>query len=256
MKSVNIKVANIALISLFFSTLFLSCDEDESATVGGIYYGNETSLGNGKVQGWVMLDNVGNPTSLGITLTKGALENLPSDGDHSNHMLKVGLPSEKAKTPFDHISLDWNPHGHEPDVYTLPHFDVHFYMITEAEQMAIGSDDPKVEILPDAKYLPANYIATPGGVPQMGKHWVDVTSPELNGGTFTYTLIYGTYDGNVNFFEPMITREYLLSHPDKVVDLGQPEAFQKSGYYPTKISIRYNAEKEDYTISLDGLVMR
>ncbi len=48
-----------------------------------------------------------------------------------------------------------------------------------------------------------------GGVPQMGAHWVDVTSPELNGSTFAQTFIYGSYDGQVNFYEPMITLDFL-----------------------------------------------
>lgn len=256
MKTMNIRVAIIVFISLVISTLFSACEEDEPATKAGTYYGNEVSLGNGKAQAWVTLDAMANPTSLGITLTKGALENLPAGGDHSSNMFTLGLPAEKAKTPFDHISLDWNPHGHEPDVYVLPHFDIHFYMMTGQERQAIGADDPKIEILPDAKFFPANYVATPGGVPQMGKHWVDVTSPELNGGTFTYTFIYGSYDGKVNFYEPMITREYLLSNPNKTIELGQPLAFQKSGYYPAKYTIKYDSAKEEYVISLDELAMK
>jgi hypothetical protein len=34
--------------------------------------------------------------------------------------------------------LDWNPRGHIPDgVYTVPHFDVHFYLITREQREEI-----------------------------------------------------------------------------------------------------------------------
>jgi hypothetical protein len=47
----------------------------------------------------------------------------------------------------------------------------------------------------------------------MGSHFVDITSPEFNGGIFTQTFIFGSYESNVIFYEPMITLDYLLSKP-------------------------------------------
>jgi hypothetical protein len=84
--------------------------------------------------------------------------------------------------------LDWNPAGHEPDhVYTLPHFDFHFYKITPAQVMAMMPSDPqwntKAASLPAANFVPAGYQAAhvlaniPAGaaaVPMMGLHWLDV----------------------------------------------------------------------------------
>ncbi|MEP6495442.1 MAG: hypothetical protein ABJF01_22335 [bacterium] len=60
---------------------------------------------------------------------------------------------------FDHVVLDWNPAGHEPEhVYTLPHFDFHFYSVSEAEQMKIMPDAPNfaagAALLPDAQFAP------------------------------------------------------------------------------------------------------
>jgi hypothetical protein len=56
----------------------------------------------------------------------------------------------------------------------------------------------------------------------MGAHWADLLSPEFSGSPFTKTFILGTYDGKVIFWEPMITRAYLLTQPDEFVTVRQP----------------------------------
>lgn len=242
-------------------SLFSGCnDDDNDADVRtGIAYGPEVSVGNGKARGFVKSDDAGNPTAVGFTLTRGALENLP----HGDQSFRLALPSEKATTPYNHISLDWASHGHPlPGIYDVPHFDMHFYMISEAEQNAIVMDD-KMQRVPEARFLPPadRYVSAPGeGVPGMGKHWGDITSPELaQGKPFTVTLIYGSYDGKVIFHEPMIAHNWLQSRPaqfDTVVPILQPAAFQKTAHYPTQYSVSYDAGKGVYTISLTGLIAR
>jgi hypothetical protein len=203
------------------------------------------------------LDDFGNPTSVGITLTETALEDLPDHDEdaHSAASYTLTLPKEKSKTTFDHIELDWNAHGHEPEhIYDKAHFDFHFYMITEPERKLIGVDDPKSEEFPEGKYLPATYVPVPGSVPQMGKHWVDPYSGEFQeGGTFTHTFIYGSYDKQITFYEPMITKDFLLTKPTVSFPILQPEAFQKAGYYAGKYSVKYDSVKKEYQISLDDL---
>jgi hypothetical protein len=172
---------------------------------------------------------------------------------HSNNLVLPLHPKAIGATPFNHAGLDWNPSGHEPDqIYTLPHFDFHFYMVTEAERQAM-TDMAKLNTDPAAGYLPANHI---GGapVPQMGKHWIDVTSPELSGATFTQTFIYGSYDSKVTFFEPMITLDFLKQTQNFERPLPRPARFQKSGYYPTKLRVvKHDGLTE---IVLDGFVYR
>jgi len=104
--------------------------------------------------------------------------------------------------------LDWNPHGHPPaHIYDKPHFDLHFYMTPETEVMRY-MDSTKMMINPAADYLPANYIGA-NPVPMMGKHWMDATSGELRGQPFTQTFLYGSYNGQVVFYEPMVTLDFL-----------------------------------------------
>ena len=58
-----------------------------------------------------------------------------------------------------------------------------------------------------AAFAAAGYVYAPGTeVPMMGGHWVDPKAPELNGQVFTKTFLYGSYNGKMIHFEPMITK--------------------------------------------------
>ena len=95
----------------------------------------------------------------------------------------------------------------------------------------------------------------------MGNHLIDSKAPELapGGPPFTYTFIYGAYDGHVSFYEPMITRAFLIGRPDQCMALKAPEAFELAGYYPTEYCIRTGQDdggEAVYTISLETFVRR
>lgn len=253
-----------------------ACSSETSTEPGGarIVYGPAQNLGQGTARVYVALDDRSKPTALGVALSENAMTGLPMTplpgGGVSAATLILALPQEARITGFDHAMLDWNPMGHEPEmVYTLPHFDFHFYTMTEAAQMAIMPTDAeyeaKLEKMPEEKYRPAGNVKLPGGVPMMGAHWADMTSPELqpppNNKTFTQTFLYGSYDGHFIFYEPMITKAYIesiktasgsaVSTPIKVAT-----AFETPGYYPTKYSIRWDAASKEYRIALDSLVPR
>jgi Domain of unknown function (DUF5602) len=234
------------------TVLLMSCDkDDDTKTNDGIIYGPEVTVGNGKARSFFEPDENNHPKTMGIAIDEAALENLP--GHESFFVLP--LPSIAAQTtPYNHISLDWNPHGHGPaTIYAKPHFDMHFYMIDEAEKNLIDTTQPELNILPDSFLLPPFYVPEPGGVPKMGKHWVDITSPELNPvnpAPVTSTFIYGSYNGKVIFHEPMITRAFLLTKPDTLMDIKQPQKFAKPGHYPTKYQIKFDSEKKQWRIIL------
>ncbi len=238
---------------------FSGCDDEDDEAPVGIAYGPAVQVGNGTARSFVQLDKAGNPASVGFTLTRAALENLP----HEDQSYRLALPAQKTGTPYNHISLDWASHGHSPDgIYNTAHFDMHFYMISEAEQDAIVMDE-KMQRVPEAKFLPPadRYFSPPGeGVPGMGKHWADLASPELSQGKpFTVTLVYGTYDGKVIFHEPMIAHAWLNTRPaafDTVVSMAQPAAFAKAARYPNQYRVRYDAGTSLYIIELTDLTPR
>lgn len=90
----------------------------------------------------------------------------------------------------------------------------------------------------------------------MGSHYADSTSPQLKPGNFSNIFLIGAHGGSILFWEPMITRDYLLTKPKFTGKLKLPESYPVSGYYPTAYSVIYDASRKEYDISLDGLTFR
>ncbi len=241
--------------SLVSVMLLAGCKKTETADPNPTYTGDALAIGNGKAYAWVKFTG-DVPTSVGMTLTKGALENIPHGMQTS---LILPIPQAAiGKTPFNHIYLDFSHSGHEPPgIYDVAHFDVHYVMQTVAERSAIPPYSPataaKFDNLPPDGIMPKPYFRLPAGVPLMGVHWANPTSPELNGQKFTETLIMGSYDGKMTFIEPMITLELLQTKPTLSKSVPMPAKFAKAGYYPMKYSIRQVGD--DTTISLDELML-
>lgn len=244
--------------------------------------GPPVTFGGGEAQTFITHDAKGQPTTLGVVLSAAALEYPPTHSTHHGDVetvveggmstiafpITLALPTDAEHAPFTHVSLGWNPQGHAPrGIYDRPHFDLHFYMVSEADVRAIDPADPAFEVKAAksktirAEYVPARYVATPDPIPRMGVHWVDAASPELNGKPFTTTFLYGFSDGKMNFVEPMITTAYLESvrrTPGQVVrfDVQQPKTFEIPGAYPTAYSVRYDSDQDEYIIALEGLQQR
>jgi hypothetical protein len=215
------------------------------------FYSSARHIGNGRAQAWVTENRNGEPASVGLSISAGALNNLP---DEMTGMV-LELPKRWGKGFYTFVMLDWNPQGHEPPgIYDLPHFDVHFYIIPDEERLAmLPYKVAEFENLPSGEYVPAGYFRGPGFVPMMGVHWLDGASPELHGATFTKTFIWGSYDGEFVFWEPMVTRDYLLTRPHEVIELPQPAAYKRDGWYPARYEISYSAIGSEYIIALRNL---
>lgn len=242
--------------------------------------GEEKPIGNGTVRTWLKIDEeTGAPVSIGVTMTEDGLYGLPEDGDPAQEdSLKLELldgsgfhtfeyelqfPEEAEMTAFKHMGYNWNPEGHGPlpGVFFEPHFDVHFYMASPKYRHGIKNDDLmdlKIHnIEPPKEFLPSTYERAPNTAePRMGTHYADMSSEQLQPGNFTNIFLIGVHDGNIIFWEPMITREYLLSKPKFHAELPLPEAYPVSGYYPTAYSVVYDEERKELDISLDGLTLR
>ena len=216
------------------------------------FRGDSVALGDGMVYSWIQIDGIGVTEAIGITMTESVLSNLPSaPGEFS-----LNLPVVASDSLFTHVLFDWNPQGHEPPgVYNLPHFDVHFYIVSVAEREAIvaGYDTFTVQ----NQFIPPDYVPVnnpPFAVPKMGTHWIDTLSAEWQGGIFTRTFIYGYYRGNMYFVEPMITVAHLQTHPIEILEVKQPEAYQKEGYYPTNYNIEYDGISMLFKIYISDFV--
>ena len=154
----------------------------------------------------------------------------------------------------------------------MPHFDVHFYTVPQSERDAIVPSDPqfaaKANNLPTGAVVPPFYavpgVAAEQAVPMMGVHWFDMRAPELQAllghpaayQPLTTTFIYGSWNGRFTFLEPMVTRAYLLTHPDVVTPISVPAQYAQPGDYPTAYRVTYDAPVRDYLVGLTSLVAR
>jgi hypothetical protein len=246
-KNLRSMVLFSAMVFVMLVGLFLSV-RAEAKTV----WGKTIELGKGTARSFVEMNVQGQPVSLGIVFTGHALVGLPTEPEPPETMLE--LPAQAAVPPFKYIAINWNPKGHEPKMYELPHFDFHFYIIPDEERNKITTDNTaQFAKAPPAQDMPADYMQAPGGVPRMGAHWVDKTAPELQGKPFTATFIYGTYDGKIAFYEPMVAMAFLKSKPNFTATIKQPAAYEITGFYPTNYRINYDKKHGEYRIILEGL---
>lgn len=234
--------------------ILLACHKDKDKGPQ-TYFGTTVPLGKGSVRAFVTIDNQGRPATIGLRLTEDALNGLPTDttGGREEYQNPIPLPDQAKITGIDHMELDWNPYGHDPTaIYGVPHFDFHFYLISTQEQAGVipGPDTFSVA----KAFIPQDYFSGVVAVPDMGVHWLDSTSLEFHGHPFTDTYIYGFYHGKMTFMEPMITAAFLATHPDYSMNVKQPAAFQKSGYYPTIQQVQFDQTQHEYVVTLAGLV--
>jgi hypothetical protein len=245
-------------------------------------YGASVALGNGVARTYVLTDGrTGKPVEVGVALTAQALEGLPmqspdhgpgTHGPYSEYLLQ--LPAGNP-TPYRFVELDWNPHGHGGP-YTSPHFDFHFYRVPLATRNEIDLASPdfaaKAARLPADDEIPAGYLSThvllkttPAGmtVPRMGLHWLDSKSPELppSSQPFTTTFIVGSWNGQVIFDEPMVTRAFILAQRTGAatadsIPLPSARRYVPAGYYPVSYGIRWDEAAGEYRIALQGLSRR
>lgn len=237
------------------ATMATSCSSDATGAIESTDYGTAVALGNGTARSYVV-QRKGVPTEIGVVLSEFALDNLQTTPVMGGYESLIPLPANNP-TQYKTVGLNWNPSGHPP-VYMLPHFDVHFYAISEAEKNAIVPSDPafgaKAANLPPAAFVMPGFKndAPSNAVPRMGLHWTDSNAPEFRGQPFTRTFVQGSWDGRFIFSEPMLTRAYLLTRPDELVTLARASQ-TTPGYYPGSYRVKWDASKSEWRIGLADL---
>lgn len=209
--------------------------------------GPKEKLGNGTAWSWTEFDEGGHLTKLGVTMTQSALVGLSS----SYNQLEVPLPSQEMPAPPYHtVVIGWDPLGHNPATYSVPHLDFMFYFITSEElgMISPGSDTTPVP----AGSRPPDYTAALAE-PSIGTHWGDTLAEEFHGKPFTSTLVYGFQDGKMIFLEPMTALSFIGTSPSFSAAIKQPASFQREGYYPTRYTIESSSKDSTITVALEGL---
>ena len=82
-----------------------------------------------------------------------------------------------------------------------------------------------------------------------------------NAKPFTKTFIYGSWDGQFIFDEPMITRAYLMSKReatdpavrDELIPVPTAPRYSPAGFYPGAYRISYDPSAKEYHVALTQL---
>ncbi|MET8980559.1 hypothetical protein ABZX85_33630 [Streptomyces sp. NPDC004539] len=253
-------------------------------------YGPAVRLGDGTLRAYTR-QVAGRPVAVGVVFPASALRGLPtavSDGRHCfdadgdgrtdlHTECSVGHeyalePPGAGQAPFVWDLVNWNPAGHNPQgVYDTPHFDFHFYLQPKSARDAIRTgpcqshmnceDYARARRPVPARYTAPGFADLDAVEPAMGNHLLDTRSPELNGGPFTHTWIYGAYDGEITFYEAMVAKSWLEGQRDGRVEdtctsFRQPRAWRESGWYPTRYCTEYRENRREHVVSLEGFVFR
>ncbi|RRO14694.1 hypothetical protein EIL87_18265 [Saccharopolyspora rhizosphaerae] len=256
-------------------------------------YGESAPLGDGTITAYTQFLG-SRPVSIGVRMSDASFSGLPQNpptdgtlcfdknGDGSSdpveecsggygEVLELGEHARQQREfPFTYILNNWNPHGHIPlGVYDKPHYDVHFYLNDNAERLAIRPgpcpqlvhcDDYELgKRLPEPRYVPADHTDADAIEPAMGNHLVDPTAPEFNGQPFRHTWIYGTWNREVTYYEPMISLAWLDglrtgATEDGCHEYKQPAAWQGPGWYPTTYCTRHSETRQEVSVSLEDFV--
>lgn len=259
-------------------------------------YGESAPRGEGELTAYSQVNDDGEPVAVGMVFPSETLTGLPVDpptdgkwcydkdddgtvdqmtecaGGYED-ALELGEDFRStAQTPFTYVLANWNPMGHmPPGIYDRAHFDVHFYMNPNEERLAIRpgpcealvhcDDYPKGKDLPDERYLHPDFEDGDAVEPAMGNHLIDTTAPEHHGEDFTHTFIYGVWDDDVTFYEPMVTKQWYSGLVDGTVkggchEIKQPSAWKESGWYPTEYCMRYRTNRDEVTTTLEAFEYR
>ncbi|WP_412540620.1 hypothetical protein R8Z50_33280 [Longispora sp. K20-0274] len=231
--------------------------------------------------------DTGRTEAVGYVFPATLLDSLPTTMSDRKHCFDVngdGATDEHAECSVGHeypldlpsvpgVPLTWAlanymPHGHAPEgVYTSPHLDLHFYLQPKAERDAIrpgpcgllvNCEDFARGMIPlPAANMPKDYLDVGIVEVAMGNHLIDPSTPEWHGQPFSQSFMYGVYDGKVSFLEPMISLDLLRQLKAGLAASGctpvkQPQSWQTPGSYPTTVCVRYRANRDDFTVSMEG----
>lgn len=249
-----------SIVPVVFSTLTACAAADEPVVEAD---GACADAFGSSVCSWASAQ-AGVPIEEGATIPLAAIEAAPNEQPMAwppTMAASVGMPSDGAG-PLDHMTMYWEPMGHAPATYLVPHFDFHFYLIPEAQRLAIDCADlTKPASLPDGYALPDEQlppevaemigVETLVGicVPEMGMH--SLPAAELASSTpFESTMVVGFYEGAPIFIEPMISRVRLLRRES--FDIPVPAIAGLEGRQPTTFRAEYVPDEDAYRFTFSG----
>jgi len=201
--------------------------------------------------------------SFGATVPMASIENSPDSAAMTwppTMAAQIPMPDDaRRSTGVTQLTVYWEAHGHPPAPFLTPHFDFHFYVISDSARLAIDcADSTKPATLPAGYSLPDMDLPGIGHlpgvcVPQMGMH--SLPTRELTDTViFSGTMVMGFYQGHPIFFEPMIARAKLLERRSFSIPMATPAGIPAGVHFPTKFEAQYDPAIPGYRFVFSGLL--
>ncbi len=242
-------------------------------------YADSQPLGDGFVRSYVTLDDTSDkPSDVGVVFTPGVLSVSNSAGNVTS--VQLALPSEAASTGYKHVEVKYLPPDYPPKArMNVPRFEVNFFRLSSQErdkicpnadttgtvpkcvgqEQAIATTTPVSGVLPKGLEQPkpdSPFYAQPRyGTRYFDRQLVGIAgqNPQL----LTSFYSYGFYSGKESFTELLVGKAFLEKQPNQVnTSLKVPTAYSKSGFYPTKYTVNYDATRQEHSVSLGGFTFR
>ncbi|MCC5633255.1 hypothetical protein LC613_37850 [Nostoc sphaeroides CHAB 2801] len=262
----NLSVASLGIVLIAFA---------DTGTAGAAeFFGRSQPLGEGFARSFVTLDDQGNPSEIGVTLTPGALS-LPTGNSAPDIPVFLSLPTEASVEGLNHIELTYRPGGYPwlPQAFAVPRFTIDTFLISPQERSLIcpnaNIDDPQSTCPrnqlatalkpPEPEFLPQNFLPTGIVEPRFGARYFDsdLLPPLIQGQTpFTTLYDYAFFNGQMSLIGFGSTIDVLETQPNISNPIKLPNSYPKSGYYPTGYSVRFDPTIQEYRTALTGLTYR
>jgi hypothetical protein len=197
---------------------------------------------------------------IGALVPVASIEAAPKDAAMSwppAPVTALALPAAaQQRTGLTHLTVFWEPMGHPPGPYLTPHFDFHFYTVSQDQrltmdcadlskpaELAAGYSLPDVALPPPMATMTGTSTLVGLCVPQMGMHSL-LTSELESTGLFRGTMVIGYYQGKPIFLEPMITQAMLMER--RGFDLPIPSIPGIAGNQPRVFRAEYDEQQKAY----------
>jgi hypothetical protein len=197
---------------------------------------------------------------VGAVVPLTSIANAPVDAEMAWPPMSAAILSLPAavqqQSGLQEFTMYWEAHGHPPAPYMTPHFDFHFYTVSDAERMAIDCTDtakpselaagyslPDQDLPPEMAQMIGVSTLVGICVPQMGMH--SLLTSELESTTpFRGSMVLGYYATRPIFIEPMITQAMLME--EKSFTLPIPSIPGATGNYPRSFRADYDSTAKAY----------
>jgi hypothetical protein len=255
-------MSRLIVMSICLSVILFALSGDAvTASKDQIILGETAEIGGGTVSTWARVNGAGKVIWVGATIPLSLVENMPPPGSGPLGAIAVlNYPAVVQQTTyFNHFELHSLDDGHptnpayaNPNRYSEPHFDFHFYAVPVDVVWTIPLAFPPLPDVP-ADRLPEDYAQPEFSVPLMGRHCAPLSEFTAIGPLDSVMLAGFLPDASfMHFLEPMASRDFLLLRRNFTLPVPMPDRLRHPTSYPTECAVHYEREGDAYHIVFKG----